>query len=152
MLKYARLFWYAGTTSSAVMDSPSWRSAPMVTCSVAPPPCLTLPSCGGFCRLYEMGFVPLTLVLSEWATSFLMQPSLSVLNLLCWCRQVPGRHLEKGSTSPLSRPEPLSLAGRHCPLLLGEHCTLLSSLHGKSILQVRGVITTCLGETLLALI
>lgn len=47
---------------------------------------------------------------------------------------------------------PLFLAPRHCLLLLGEHCTLLSSLHGDSLLQAGGVITTRLGETPLALI
>lgn len=47
---------------------------------------------------------------------------------------------------------PFLLAPRHCLLLLGERSTLLSSLHGKSVLQAGGVITTRLGETPLALI
>lgn len=53
---------------------------------------------------------------------------------------------------PEAMRSPFLLAPRHCLLLLGERSTLLSSLHGKSLLQAGGVITTRLGETPLALI
>lgn len=68
----------------------SGGSAPAAACSAAPPPCPTLPSCGGFCLLYKTHLVPLTLLLSRWATSFLTQPSPHVPDLLCRRGQVPG--------------------------------------------------------------
>lgn len=147
--KILRLLGYTGTLSSAAVGlqvrTQPWQWPALWSTSV----CLTLFSCGGFCLLYKTCSVPLTLVFSKWETSSSCS-LLSMSQVSCaGAGRCPGavwkRALHPGSPT-------LFLAGRHCLLLLGEHCTLLSSLHGKSILQVGGVITTCLGETLLALI
>lgn len=104
--KILRLLGYTGTLSSAAVGlqvrTQPWQWPALWSTSV----CLTLFSCGGFCLLYKTCSVPLTLVLSKWETSFLMQPPVYVPGLLCWCRQVPWSCLEKGSAPWLSHPLP----------------------------------------------